>query len=107
MILRLGINPITRTNDDVLAIGGDILLKRRLQEIRFGGDGGKELDDGFSHRAEDVGPMLAWRHLRLVSGWHHPRVARLSSYTKLGFPKAQALAQAIGSTRANRAGAFA
>ena len=47
MSVRLGINPITWTNDDMPELGGDIPLETCLAETRLAGYAGTELGGKF------------------------------------------------------------
>jgi inosose dehydratase len=70
MSVRLGINPITWTNDDVPELGGDIPLETCLTETRAAGYAGTELGGKFPRSAAELGPILQSYQLKLVSGWY-------------------------------------
>ena len=74
MSVRIGINPITWTNDDVPELGGDIPLEQCLAETRAAGYAGIELGGKFPREAEVLGPLLASYDLQLVSGWYDGRI---------------------------------
>jgi inosose dehydratase len=74
MSVRIGINPITWTNDDLPELGGDIPLETCLAETRLAGYAGTELGGKFPRASADLGPILASHHLRLVSGWYDGRI---------------------------------
>ena len=59
MAVRLGINPITWTNDDVPELGGDIPLETCLAETRAAGFAGTELGGKFPRAAAELRPILA------------------------------------------------
>jgi inosose dehydratase len=69
MSVRLGINPITWTNDDMPELGGDIPLETCLAETTQAGYSGTELGGKFPRTADELGPILARHRLKLVSGW--------------------------------------
>ncbi|MBV6416669.1 MAG: Inosose dehydratase [Steroidobacteraceae bacterium] len=69
-MIRLGINPISWTNDDLPGLGDDIPLDTCLQEARAAGFAGVELGRKFPREAAQLGPILAAHGLRLVSGWY-------------------------------------
>lgn len=70
MSVRLGINPLTWTNDDMPALGGETPLEQCLSEGREAGFSGFELGHKFPRKAEILGPILDNHGLRLVSGWY-------------------------------------
>jgi inosose dehydratase len=70
MMVRIGINPITWTNDDMPALGGDIPLEVCLSEAREACYAGIELGGKFPRDAAVLGPLLAHHRLALVSGWY-------------------------------------
>jgi inosose dehydratase len=69
MTIRIGINPITWSNDDLPELGGDIPLETCLAEARQAGYAGIELGHKFPRRAAALRPLLARHGLALVSGW--------------------------------------
>ena len=76
MMVKLGINPITWTNDDMPELGGDIPLETCLAEARLAGFSGIELGGKFPRDATVLQPLLDRHHLRLVSGWYSAHLAR-------------------------------
>lgn len=74
MSIRIGINPITWTNDDVPALGGDTPLEVCLSETAAAGYRGTELGGKFPREAAELGPILAAHGLELVSGWYDGRI---------------------------------
>ncbi|MEO8304859.1 MAG: myo-inosose-2 dehydratase [Betaproteobacteria bacterium] len=76
MSVRLGINPITWTNDDMPELGGDIPLEVCLAETRAAGYAGIELGGKFPRAADTLRPILAKHHLDLVSGWYSAHLCR-------------------------------
>jgi inosose dehydratase len=74
MTLRLGINPLTWTNDDLPALGAEISLETCLTEARAAGYDGVELGNKFPRRAAVLRPILQQHGLDLVSGWYSGRL---------------------------------
>lgn len=74
MTVRLGINPITWTNDDVPELGGDTPLEVCLSETRKAGFAGTELGGKFPRKSAELGPILKQYGLDLVSGWYDGRI---------------------------------
>ena len=70
MTVRIGINPITWSNDDLPELGGATPLATCLAEARQAGYAGIELGNKFPRRAAALRPILARHGLALVSGWH-------------------------------------
>jgi inosose dehydratase len=74
MAVRLGINPITWSNDDMPELGGDIPLETCLAEAREAGYAGTELGGKFPRASAELEPILARHRLKLVSGWFDGRI---------------------------------
>ena len=74
MSVRLGINPIGWTNDDLPELGDDIPLEVCLSEARAAGYAGIELGRKFPRRAQELRPLLARYGLSLISGWYGARL---------------------------------
>jgi len=74
MSVRIGINPITWSNDDVPELGGDIPLETCLAETREAGYLGTELGGKFPRDSAVLGPILQRYDLRLVGGWWDGRI---------------------------------
>jgi inosose dehydratase len=74
MTVRLGINPLTWSNDDLPSLGADIPLETCLREAREAGFDGVELGNKFPRDAAVLGPILARHDLSLVSGWYSLRL---------------------------------
>lgn len=70
MAVRLGINPIVWSNDDLPELGGDTPLETCLAEARLAGFVGIEMGAKFPRSASAMRPILARHHLDLVSGWY-------------------------------------
>ena len=78
MSVKLGINPITWTNDDMPELGGDIPLEVCLAEAHAAGYAGIELGGKFPRDAAVLRPLLAGHGLDLVSGWYSAQLCRRS-----------------------------
>ncbi|PWC37716.1 myo-inosose-2 dehydratase [Azospirillum sp. TSO35-2] len=70
MTVRLGVNPIAWSNDDMPALGGDTPLELCLAEGRQAGFAGFELGHKFPREPDALRPILARHGLDLVSGWY-------------------------------------
>ncbi|WP_428243125.1 myo-inosose-2 dehydratase [Gynuella sp.] len=70
MSVRLGINPLTWTNDDLPELGADTPLETCLSEGKQAGFSGFELGQKFPRSSEVLGPILDSHNLSLVSGWY-------------------------------------
>lgn len=74
MTIKLGINPITWSNDDVPDLGGHIPLETCLAETRMAGYLGTELGGKFPRESAALAKVLAEHDLSLVSGWCDGRI---------------------------------
>jgi inosose dehydratase len=74
MAVRIGINPITWTNDDLPSLGGDTPVETCLRETRLAGFAGTEMGGKFPKKSAELGPLLKKFGLVLVSGWWDGRV---------------------------------
>lgn len=74
MSIKIGINPITWTNDDVPSLGGDTPLEVCLSETREAGFRGTELGGKFPRQSEALRAVLSKHGLELVSGWFDGRI---------------------------------
>lgn len=74
MAVRLGINPITWSNDDLPSLGGDTTVETILSETRLAGFAGTEMSFKFPKTSKELGPLLEKHHLDLVSGWYDGRI---------------------------------
>ncbi len=70
MTVRIGINPIGWSNDDLRELGGDTPLQTCLAEARQAGFAGIELGHKFPRQAAALRRVLDAHRLALVSGWY-------------------------------------
>jgi inosose dehydratase len=73
--VRIGINPITWTNDDVPELGGDTPLETCLAETKQAGYAGTELGGKFPRDPKVLKPIMARYGLDVISGWYDGRCA--------------------------------
>lgn len=78
MGLRIGINPLTWTNDDMPELGGETPLETCLAEAKQAGYDGVELGNKFPRNADALRPVLARHGLALVSGWYSGKLLERS-----------------------------
>ncbi|ALM51930.1 myo-inosose-2 dehydratase [Halomonas huangheensis] len=76
--VRLGINPLTWTNDDLPSLGGDTPLEVCLEEGRQAGFSGFELGHKFPRTPAALSAVLDHHDLSLVSGWYSGRLLERS-----------------------------
>lgn len=74
--VRIGINPISWSNDDLPSLGGETPLATALSEGRRIGYQGFELGNKFPRDPEALRQVLAEHDLALVSGWYSGELAR-------------------------------
>jgi inosose dehydratase len=74
--VRIGINPLTWTNDDLPSLGGETPLGTALSEGRQIGYAGFELGNKFPREPRALQELLAHHDLALVSGWYSGQLAR-------------------------------
>ena len=73
MKVRIGINPITWSNDDVPELGGDISLEICLSETKQAGYAGTELGGKFPRESAELKPIMERHGLAVISGWYDGR----------------------------------
>jgi inosose dehydratase len=73
--VRIGINPISWSNDDMPSLGGEIPLDVALTEGKAIGYEGFELGNKFPREPKALGEVLGRYGLALVSGWYSGRLA--------------------------------
>ena len=77
-MVRIGINPLTWTNDDLPELGDHNSLETCLSEARLAGYEGVELGRKFPRDAAVLGPILRNFKIDLVSGWYSARLLERS-----------------------------
>lgn len=77
-MVRIGINPLTWTNDDLPELGEANSLETCLNEAKQAGYEGMELGRKFPRDAAVLGPILKAHKLDLVSGWYSARLLERS-----------------------------
>ena len=70
MAIRLGVNPIAWSNDDLRELGGATPLETCLAEARLAGFSGIELGHKFPREPGALAGVLGRHGLVLVSGWY-------------------------------------
>lgn len=83
MSVRLGINPLTWTNDDMPALGAETPLETCLSEGKSAGYSGFELGNKFPRTPETLGPILRDHGLDLVSGWYSSHLLERSAEAEI------------------------
>lgn len=97
MSIRLAINPLTWTNDDMPELGAGTPLDTCLAEARQAGFAGVELGNKFPRDAATLGPILARHGLALASGWYGSRLLERDVEAELAAAEPHlALLQAMG-----------
>ena len=84
MNVKIGINPISWSNDDLPTLGGETPLEVALTEGKRIGYQGFELGNKFPRESEALRKVLASHGLELVSGWYSGRLARRSVEDEIG-----------------------
>jgi inosose dehydratase len=74
--VRIGINPISWSNDDLPSLGGETPLETALSEGKAIGYQGFELGNKFPREPSALRAVLARHGLACVSGWYSGRLAR-------------------------------
>jgi inosose dehydratase len=78
MNVKIGINPISWSNDDLPSLGGETPLEVALTEGKRIGYEGFELGNKFPRESEALRKVLSAHGLELVSGWYSGRLAQRS-----------------------------
>jgi len=76
--VKIGINPIGWSNDDLPSLGGETPLSTALSEGREIGYQGFELGNKFPREPEALRQLMAGYGLEVVSGWYSGRLAAQS-----------------------------
>lgn len=74
--VRIGINPISWSNDDLPSLGGETSLETALSEGKAIGYEGFELGNKFPREPAALAAVLGRHGLACVSGWYSGRLAR-------------------------------
>lgn len=94
---KIGINPISWSNDDLQYIGGEVPLETCLTQAAEAGYAGVELGNKFPRDAGLLKPILAEHGLSLVSGWYSGQLLERDQNEEVAAMKAHAsLLQAMG-----------
>jgi inosose dehydratase len=83
MMVRIGINPLTWTNDDLPELGESNSLETCLSEAKLAGYEGVELGRKFPRDAAVLGPILERFELSLISGWYSARLLERSAQEEI------------------------
>ena len=70
MKLKLGMSPISWSNDDLPQLGGETSLETCLEETALAGFSGTETGGKFPTGAAELSACLSAYDLSLVSGWY-------------------------------------
>jgi inosose dehydratase len=76
--VKIGINPISWSNDDLPSLGGETPLEVALAEGKTIGYQGFELGNKFPRESAALRNVLSKHGLELVSGWYSGRLAKRS-----------------------------
>jgi inosose dehydratase len=97
--VRIGVNPIGWTNDDLETLGDDTSLETCLDEARRAGYAGIELGRKFPRRPAELRAVLQRHQLDLVSGWYDAHLVRRSAKEEIAAMQDHAgLLGALGAT---------
>ncbi len=77
--VKIGINPISWSNDDLPTLGGETPLEVALTEGKAIGYQGFELGNKFPRQSVALRKVLSQHGLELVSGWYSGQLARRSA----------------------------
>ena len=77
--IRIGINPISWSNDDLPSLGGEIPLSTALTEGKAIGYEGFELGNKFPKEPAALRELMAGYGLDVVSGWYSGRLGERSA----------------------------
>jgi inosose dehydratase len=80
---RIGINPLTWTNDDMPELGASTPLETCLSEAKQAGYDGMELGHKFPRDPAVLKPILSRHGLGLASGWYSARLLERSAEAEI------------------------
>ena len=83
MAVRLAINPLTWSNDDLPELGGETPLETCLSEAQQAGYEGIEMGDKFPRSPTALRPLLDRHRLTLASGWYGARLVERSAVQEI------------------------
>ena len=96
-MVRIGINPLTWTNDDLPELGDANSLETCLAEAKLAGYEGVELGRKFPRDAAVLDPILKKFQVNLVSGWYSAHLLERSVEDEIKAMRAHAtLLKALG-----------
>ena len=99
MPVRIGVNPIGWTNDDLETLGDETSLDTCLAEARQAGYAGIELGRKFPRQPAELRAVLREHGLDLVSGWYGSHLLRQGAKEEIAAMQAHAeLVAALGCT---------
>jgi inosose dehydratase len=99
MPVRIGINPLTWTNDDMPELGGATPLDTCLTEAKLAGYDGMELGNKFPRTEGALRPVMARHGLAVVSGWYSARLLERDAAAEIAAVQDHLkLLKAMGST---------
>ena len=99
MAVRIGVNHIGWTNDDLETLGDDIPLEVCLAEARQAGYAGIELGRKFPRRPAELRAVLQAHGLAIVSGWYGSHLLRRTAKEEIAAMQGHAsLLAAMGCT---------
>ncbi|HET7313861.1 myo-inosose-2 dehydratase [Salinisphaera sp.] len=83
MSIRLGVNPLLWTNDDLPLLGDETPLTQCLAEAARAGYEGVEMGRKFPHSFDELGPLIAYEKLALASGWYSSNLLERDAETEI------------------------
>jgi inosose dehydratase len=99
MAVRIGINPLTWSNDDMPELGGATPLDTCLTEAKLAGYDGMELGNKFPRTEASLRPVMARHGLAVVSGWYSARLLERDAAAEIAAVQDHLkLLKAMGST---------
>src|SRR5688572_3434954 len=81
---KIGINPLTWTNDDMPELGAATSLETCLTEAKQAGYDGMELGNKFPRDPAVLKPILSKHGLGLASGWYSAKLLERTPTEEIG-----------------------